>query len=324
MHKMFKKILFATTASPTCNDAAEVAFELAKEYGSLLFVFHVFGIPTRGASPFVTDVRTGMEETLDEDYAAWVREEMKTTYASRLKDIQRAVIDCTVGSPGSEILRKARKEDVDLIVMGAHTCQEDAGSYRYRHIVGSTMQRVARGARCPVLIVSRPCETCFWYFNNIIFGTDFSKAALAAFKFAYRAAKHIGSKLYIFHTVDLSGMTFGQTAGQEDIEQRIADARQRIEKLYVPQMKGFDNYEIEVWEGIPHIEILKFARKKSADLIVMAHHTREVDPEKALLGSTVEQVVLRSACPVVSVNRLDKVQGSDHRKLQVVKTEAVQ
>ena len=55
------------------------------------------------------------------------------------------------------------------------------------------------------------------------------------------------------------------------------------------------------------MEILKFAREKSADLVVMAHHTREIDPEKALLGSTVEQVVLRSACPVASVNRPDKV-----------------
>ena len=38
----------------------------------------------------------------------------------------------------------------------------------------------------------------------------------------------------------------------------------------------------------------------------MAHNTRETDPELALLGSTVEQVVLRSACPVASVNRPNK------------------
>jgi nucleotide-binding universal stress UspA family protein len=52
---------------------------------------------------------------------------------------------------------------------------------------------------------------------------------------------------------------------------------------------------------------LKFAREKTGDLIVMAHHTKEVDPEEAVLGSTVEQVALRSACPVASVNHPDKV-----------------
>jgi nucleotide-binding universal stress UspA family protein len=75
-------------------------------------------------------------------------------------------------------------------------------------------------------------------------------------------------------------------------------------------MEGFDNYEIEVWEGTPYVEILKYSRDKQADLIVMAHHTREIDPEKAVLGSTVEQVVLRSACPVASVNHPDKLAAS--------------
>jgi nucleotide-binding universal stress UspA family protein len=54
------------------------------------------------------------------------------------------------------------------------------------------------------------------------------------------------------------------------------------------------------------VEVLKFARERQADLIVMAHHAREIDSEEALMGSTVEQVVLRSACPVASVNRPDK------------------
>jgi nucleotide-binding universal stress UspA family protein len=66
-------------------------------------------------------------------------------------------------------------------------------------------------------------------------------------------------------------------------------------------------YEVEIWEGIPYVEILKYQREVQGDLIVMAHHTREIDPEKALLGSTVEQVVLRASCPVASVNHPDKV-----------------
>ena len=74
----------------------------------------------------------------------------------------------------------------------------------------------------------------------------------------------------------------------------------------MPKLQGYAKHTVQVWEGTPHVEILKLARERQADLIVMAHHTREIDPEQALLGSTVEQVVLRSACPVASVNRLDK------------------
>ncbi len=56
---MFKKILFATTASPTCDNAAKVAFDLELKWEAKLFVFHVFGIPGRGYSTAVTDARTG-------------------------------------------------------------------------------------------------------------------------------------------------------------------------------------------------------------------------------------------------------------------------
>jgi nucleotide-binding universal stress UspA family protein len=50
---MFKKILFATTASPVCDDAAKVAFDLELKWDAQLIVYHVLGIPSRGFSPFV-------------------------------------------------------------------------------------------------------------------------------------------------------------------------------------------------------------------------------------------------------------------------------
>ena len=134
-------------------------------------------------------------------------------------------------------------------------------------------------------------------------GTDLSKAADYAFLWAYKLAKQVDARLHIFHAVDISGVP----AGQEEIEKRLATARDTIEKRYVAKMGDFDNYDVEIWEGTPYVEILKFSRKKQGDLIVLAHHTREIDPEKAFLGSTVEQVVLRAACPVASVNHPDKV-----------------
>ena len=65
---MFDKILFATTASPTCDNAAKVAFDLELKWDAKLFVFHVLGVPARGFSSFVTDVRTGEAEQIDPDY----------------------------------------------------------------------------------------------------------------------------------------------------------------------------------------------------------------------------------------------------------------
>ena len=304
---MFTKILFATTASPTCDNAAKVAFDLELKWEAQLTIFHVLGIPTRGYSPFVTDVRTGEREQADPDYIEWVKEEMKNTYGDLLKDTQGVKIEAAVGIPSREILRMARKNDVDLIIMGSHTRQEEAAATRYRDVVGSTMQKVAKSARCPVVIISRPCTTCWKLFSNIVFGTDFSKAADSAFMFASKLAQEVGAKLHLFHACDIASSDAGRVLGQEEIEELIEKARKKMEKRYAAKMNGYDNYGIEVREGVPYIEILKYAREKMGDLIVMAHHTREVDPEEAVLGHTVEQVVLRSACPVASVNHPDKV-----------------
>jgi nucleotide-binding universal stress UspA family protein len=304
---MFSKILFATTASPTCDNAAKVAFDLELKWEAQLTVFHVLGIPTRGYSPFVTDVRTGELEQPDPDYIEWVKEEMKNTYGDLLKDTEGVEIEAVVGIPSREILRIARKKNVDLIIMGAHTRQEDVAATRYRDVVGSTMQKVAKSARCPVVIISRPCTTCWKLFSNIVFGTDFSKASDSAFLFASKLAQEVGAKLHMFHACDIASSSAGRVLGQEEIEKLIEGARKKMEKRYAAKMNGYDNYGIEVREGVPYIEILKYAREKMGDLIVMAHHTREIDPEEAVLGTTVEQVVLRSACPVASVNHPDKV-----------------
>lgn len=301
---MFEKVLFATSASATCDDAARVAFELSRKNHSFLNVFHVLGLPSRGFGLTYRDVRTGEEVMVDDNLVSLVKEEMAMYYEKLAKDHPSYVYETVAGEPHTEILRKARKEDASLIIMGAHTRPEDVGAMRHRVIAGSTVQKVAKSARCPVLIVSRPCVTCWSYFANIVVATDFSKPAYYAFQFARNVAKEIGCRLHVFHCADLSETP---DAGQALIEKRLADAEALVQQKYVANMGDFDNYVIALREGTAHVEVLKYARENKADLIVMAHHTKDIDPEQALLGTTIEQVILRSACPVLSVNHPDKV-----------------
>lgn len=303
---MFKKLLFATTASPGCDNAAKVAFDLEMKWEAKLLILHVLGVPGRSFSLQFTDVRTGQREDINPDYVEWVKEEMNNTYGKLLEDSNASIVTA-IGDPYREILRLARKEDVDMIIMGAHSREEDVGATKHRAVAGSTMRKVAKAARCAVVVVNRPCTTCWRLFSNIVVGTDFSKASFSAFLWAFKLAREVGAKLHIFNAIDITAEGLTLPAGQTTIEQRIKEARRRIEQTYIPKLQGYDKYSMEVWEGIPYVEILKFARDRQADLIVMAHHTREIDPEEAELGSTVEQVVLRAACPVASVTHPDKV-----------------
>ena len=309
---MFGKILFATTAKPNSDNAAKVAFDLAYKNEARLYLFHVLGLPTRGFSHLVRDLKSGEEDQVDADYRAWVEEELDSVYAAQMEGMPEGGVikQLAVGVPATEILRFARQESVDLIVMGAHNREDDdSASSRVRSVIGNTMQKVARAARCPVLIVNRPCNTCWKLFSNIVFCTDFSKPADAAFQFAYNTAREVGAKLYLFHSFDISNTLAGVFAGQAEIERKLEQAREQMQKKYIAKMGDYDNYQVEIWEGTPYVEILKYARDRKADLIVMAHHTKDVPDDQAEIGSTVEQVVLRSACPVASVNRLDKLEA---------------
>lgn len=305
---MFKKIIFATTVSPDCDDAAEYAFELAEKIKATLIVYHVYGTPSHGFSQFVIDLKTGEKEAQGEEYDKLVEEEIRKIYGEHLKKHKDTVIECTVGSPSTEIARKLKKEKADMLIMGAHKKIKDPEALRYRNVIGGTMQKVAKSAHCPVIIISRPYERPLWNLRNILCATDFTKSSMPAFRFALKFAQANKCQFHLFHAVDLSEKSFGRTPSQIEIEEKIENARLRMKELYEPELNGYKNVEMVVTEGIPYVEILKYAREKEIDLISMAHHTGSIFQKKDVLGGTTEEVVLRSSCPVASVNRMEALE----------------
>ncbi|MHC1711750.1 MAG: universal stress protein [Solidesulfovibrio sp.] len=303
---MFEKILFATTGSPDCDSAARVAFDMARQYGSKLTLFHVLGIPGKGDSNLVIDTRTGEEVDVDAEYLEGVADELRTTYAKQLEACADYEVEIAVGVPSREVLRIARAKDVDMIVMCARGQATETGFYK-RGVIGATHQKVAKSARCPVLTVSRPSASFWGGFSNIVFATDFSKASESAFQFAVTVSKAVNGELHLFNCVDLNRFQSPIALTQDGIEAKLAEARRRLHHEYATKLGDFKRYTSEVWEGTPYVEIVKFARERQADLIVLAHHARDVDPDERPFGSTLEQVIVRASCPVISVNRPDKL-----------------
>jgi CheY-like chemotaxis protein/nucleotide-binding universal stress UspA family protein len=141
-------------------------------------------------------------------------------------------------------------------------------------------------------------------FSNIVLATDFSERGHRAFDFAVRITRQYQAKLHIFHVVPVIHDEKVLILDQANIEKRIHDAQEKMKNKYGSELEGVVEYSFESWEGRPYVEILKFARWRNADLIIMAHHSKEIDPEKALLGSNVVRVALSAACPTISINRL--------------------
>ncbi len=140
-------------------------------------------------------------------------------------------------------------------------------------------------------------------FSNIVLATDFSEPAHHAFDFAFRMTQYYQAKLHIFHVIPVAHDEDALILDQTDIEKSIKDAQEKMKNKYGSELEGVVEYSFESWEGRPYVEILKFARWRNADLIIMAHHSKEIDPEKALLGSNVVRVALSATCPTISINR---------------------
>ncbi len=140
-------------------------------------------------------------------------------------------------------------------------------------------------------------------FSNVVFATDFSRQADQAFQFATQMAHFHKAKLHIFHVLPIVESQGIVTIDQVGIEAHIKAALERMQKRYGGKLEGIPEYAFESWEGTPYVEILKYARWRHADLIIMAHHSTERDAEKAFLGSNVVRVALSATCPTISINR---------------------
>jgi len=142
--------------------------------------------------------------------------------------------------------------------------------------------------------------------KNILFATDFSENSNWALKYALSFAQKYEAKLYILHVIQQPTYPLGMYAeisfdAMDKFNRNISEATEReMKNLCESALEGFKNYESMIIGGTPFLEILRMAKEKEVDLIVVGTHGR-TGLDHVLFGSTAEKVVRRSPCPVLSV-----------------------
>jgi universal stress protein A len=142
-----KNILFATDFSQASQSALEYASSLARDAGATLYIVHVGHFPVSsidGAALSVTP--RSIAPQLDDWQKA--RQQLSTIVPT-LRDV-RFEHHYLEGSPADEIVDFARRQNIDLIVMGTH------GRTGFNQVaMGSVAEAVVRRASCPVLTVKQ-------------------------------------------------------------------------------------------------------------------------------------------------------------------------
>ncbi|MGA8832010.1 MAG: universal stress protein [Desulfomonilaceae bacterium] len=143
-----KKILFCEDFSKNAETARSWAMDYSKAVGASIRIIHVIGAwPVQAYRPkmkfheqqIIEKVREPVNADLEEISEEFRGHGIETSYHTG------------IGSPADEILSFAKKECVDLIIMGTHGWS----GFRYR-ILGSVAEAVLRRAKCSVLVVRMP------------------------------------------------------------------------------------------------------------------------------------------------------------------------
>ena len=144
--------------------------------------------------------------------------------------------------------------------------------------------------------------------KRILVPTDFSEFADQAMHFACDIACRFDSEVTLLNVIQNPLTLYPEERALFNVEEYESDLKQaaesQLEKL--PGDESFKHINIVrlVRTGTPFLEIIRFAKSNSTDLIVMGTHGR-TGVAHLLIGSVAEKVVRKAPCPVLTVRNQD-------------------
>ena len=141
-------------------------------------------------------------------------------------------------------------------------------------------------------------------FKKILVPVDFSKYSQKALEVACELARTYDLPVTLFHAYVIPTYPLPEgfvLPSPEAVTEIMAKTQQAMNEVQARAVEmGAPQVSVIVAEGIAFAEIVREAREKSFDLIVMGTHGR-TGLKHALLGSVAEKVVRKAACSVLTV-----------------------
>lgn len=281
-----RRILVPHDFGDASNGAMKYATALARMFGAVLDVLHV-------------SHRTG---TIPTEFPFGLYPDLEATLRERLRKVTshdqtkpEPDLHVRVGVPHAEIIRFAKAQETDLIVMGTH------GRGVVAHaVMGSVAERVVRSAPCPVLTVRNPPRE--FDAPNILVATDFGVASDTALAYGRTLAQMFGGKLHLLHVME----NYFLRAIVADPHSLEASARRQLrERLTEGDRHTLGASPVLEISDDPATAIVEYANAARIDFIVIGTHGRQ-SMERLLEGSVAEHVVRNSSCPVLTVRHPER------------------
>lgn len=141
--------------------------------------------------------------------------------------------------------------------------------------------------------------------KNILVPSDFSEPSEAALRYGVALAEAFSSTLHVVHVLEEPVVTAMAPEAYamslpgllDELERR---SRERLDSLLTEEQRTKFRAKLVSERGSPFVEIVRYAREKDIDLLVMGTHGRGAIAHM-LMGSVAERVVRKAPCPVLTV-----------------------
>jgi nucleotide-binding universal stress UspA family protein len=275
-----ENVLIPIDFSPISRMALKYAVVLARTFRARLTLLHV--VERTAALALAFPDETAQMEREHHEQSERMLTAMITTENQRALDVKTLVKS---GNVEQQVSATIREEDTDLVIMGTH-----GRGFVGHYLIGSVTHKVLRNVDIPTVTVghaTRPPAL-----NRILFPTDLSDISQHVLLWAVDLAQTTHAKLVAVHAVDV-GVEGGAEAAVYLGEERVEEARAKLNQWRSEASTSQTDLETVVSEGPPADVILKTAEDKSADFILITKGT--------LLGSVAEYVIRNAHVPVLTI-----------------------
>lgn len=285
-----KNILYLTDFSEPSEAALPFATSVAREYGAKVYALHVV-IPA--AYTYTTPEVTQVAIESQEDTA---KLNMQRLEAQLTGLPHECILELATGI-WQTLERAVTDYAIDLIVLGTH-----GRTGTQKLLLGSVAEEIFRRSRVPVLTIG-PSERHGAHkaarFRRVLFPTDFTPESLAAAPYAISVAQENEARLILLHVTKEPEARPVVRA----VEDAMSNLLFQLREIVPTSAEPWCRLEAVVQFGNPAEQILKVAKERDADLIVLG--VRDPGPFMGaathLERNTAHKVVVHSGCPVLTV-----------------------
>lgn len=205
-----------------------------------------------------------------------------------------------LGDPFAAMIEAAGALDVDAMILGPHRRQVLRDVF-----VGTTAERIIRGAPCPVIMANAMASGAY---GHVMFACDLSDMAATAIAAIRTLDLHRDAVITVLHIIDPpeTHLMVRASIPVAEIEARLkeASAKARSDIAAAIKQHGLSGAAIEVRVSSGSIanSIAATAKDLRADLIIVAT-SGPSGLSRLMLGSVTESVLNRSDIDVLAVPR---------------------